>query len=118
LKSKICKRGHNNWSSWTSTNGKVHRYCKSCRQLRARTYSNRKNQAKGSHTKKEFQDKLKRYERCPGCNRKWDEIPHSKGTAKYRITEDHIVPLLEGGSDSIENIQPLCYQCNFKKGHK
>jgi len=53
----------------------------------------------------------------PNCNRKWEEIPSSKGSAKYKITEDHIIPLLEGGTDDIDNIQPLCYQCNFKKGH-
>jgi 5-methylcytosine-specific restriction endonuclease McrA len=73
--------------------------------------------AKGTHTEKEFYEKLKLYDSCPGCNRKWDDIPSSKGSAKYKITEDHIIPLLEGGTDDIENIQPLCYQCNFKKGH-
>lgn len=117
MKNTTCKKGHNNWSTWTSTSGEVQRYCKTCRQLRARNYSKRKLDAKGSHTKKEFETKLATYEKCPGCNRRWEYIPPSKGNAKYTITEDHIKPLLEGGTDDIDNIQPLCYQCNFKKGH-
>ena len=112
-----CGKGHDNWSTWTSTDGTVHKYCKTCRQERAKRYNKRKNSAIGSHTRKEFLDKLKQYERCPRCNRKWEDIPFSKGNAKYKITEDHIIPLLEGGTDDIGNIQPLCYQCNFKKGH-
>ena len=47
MKSKFCGKGHNNWSTWTSTNGKVKRYCKTCRQLRAGTYNNRKDDGKG-----------------------------------------------------------------------
>lgn len=112
-----CRRGHQNWSTWTSTNGKTHRYCKTCRQARAKNYSLRKKNTGGSHTKAEFLKKLEHYVRCPGCNRKWDDIPNSKGKARYKITEDHIIPLLKGGTDDIINIQPLCYQCNFKKGH-
>lgn len=113
----LCGKGHDNWSSWTSTDGTVHKYCKTCRQLRAKTYSERKKSAKGTHTDKEFQEKLKDYNRCPTCKRKWEEIPYSKGSAKYKITEDHIIPLSDGGTDDIDNIQPLCYQCNFKKGY-
>ncbi len=118
MKSKLCGRGHNNWGTWTSTSGKISRYCKDCQRLRAIKYSKSKRNANGRHTKKEFLDKLKLYPHCPRCKRKWSDIPYSKGGAKYRITEDHIVPLLKGGSDNIENIQPLCYECNFKKGHK
>ena len=114
---KPCGKGHDNWSTWTSTSGKVKKYCKTCRQLRAKTYSERKKNAMGSHTDKEFQEKLKKYDRCPKCDRKWDDIPLSKGSARYKITEDHIIPLMRGGSDDIDNIRPLCYQCNFKKGH-
>lgn len=34
------------------------------------------------------------------------------------LTADHVVPLSSGGSDGIENIQPLCIECNTRKGKK
>jgi 5-methylcytosine-specific restriction endonuclease McrA len=32
------------------------------------------------------------------------------------LTVDHIVPLALGGSNTIENVQPLCSVCNGSKG--
>jgi 5-methylcytosine-specific restriction endonuclease McrA len=32
------------------------------------------------------------------------------------LTVDHVVPLALGGTNTIENIQPLCSRCNGIKG--
>lgn len=46
---------------------------------------------------------------CPGCGIK---------EPKIKLGKDHIVALSSGGSNNIENIQPLCARCNLLKGTK
>lgn len=59
----------------------------------------------GSHSAGEWETLKAQYNwTCPSCKRK--DLP---------LTRDHIIPVSKGGSDNIENIQPLCRSCNSKK---
>lgn len=61
----------------------------------------------GRHTLEQFEDLRVEFRgRCVRC---LGEDGHQ---------QDHIVPVYLGGSDGIENIQPLCFGCNFAKGNE
>lgn len=67
----------------------------------------RKNDNGGSFTRDEWVILCAQYEnRCLCC-----------GESKP-LTMDHVIALSSGGSNSITNIQPLCHECNSKKGTK
>jgi len=69
-----------------------------------------KNQARGFFTIGEWELLKKQYSyTCPMCLKKEPEI---------KLTMDHIIPLSKGGSNYIENIQPLCFSCNSRKETK
>lgn len=111
------KCGASDYGLWTSSStGRAHRYCRPCRRVRARTYSGLRIRNGGSHTHTQWLRKLAEYDGCPDCGRRWSEIPQ-RPDRRYRYvwTKDHIVPLNKGGSDSIDNIRPLCYRCNSSK---
>lgn len=60
---------------------------------------------KGTHTQEEWEALLEICEyRCVRCGR--EEVG----------CKDHIQPIYKGGSDAIDNIQPLCRRCNSQKG--
>lgn len=76
-----------------------------CKRRRARLHNNG-----GNHTIKEWESLKSSYNFvCPSCFR---------GEPEIYLTQDHIIPLSRGGMDSIENIQPLCMDCNRKKHNK
>lgn len=39
----------------------------------------------------------------------------SKGTVRQAVVADHIVALVNGGSDTEDNLQPLCQSCHDEK---
>lgn len=79
-------------------------------QFYNRARRNRKNNAAGSHTFGEWELLKRQYgNACRWCGAREPQT---------RLTEDHIIPLSKGGSDFIENIQPLCKSCNSRKYNK
>lgn len=59
---------------------------------------------KGTHTSEEWDEMKGFFGECVICG------------SKENIVKDHIVPLYQGGSDAISNLQPLCSSCNSRKG--
>jgi hypothetical protein len=59
---------------------------------------------RGEFSTKEWRELCAQYEnRCLSCQK------------EARLTPDHVIPLARGGSNTIDNIQPLCLLCNKKK---
>lgn len=70
----------------------------------------RKSMIKGQFLPREWEDLKEKYHFiCPSCGKKEDEMKWNK------LTVDHIIPLSRGGTNTIENIQPLCISCNCRK---
>jgi len=70
------------------------------RRMRVKEYG-------GLHSNGEWETLKAQYDwTCPSCNKKEPEVV---------LTRDHVIPVSRGGSDNIENIQPLCKSCNSRK---
>jgi 5-methylcytosine-specific restriction endonuclease McrA len=64
----------------------------------------------GNHTNEEWvQLKKSCGNKCVSCGRSEVDV---------LLTRDHIIPVFYGGSNNIDNIQPLCQSCNSSKSTK
>ena len=80
---------------------------KAYRDFQKNQWHHRNRSATGSHTFGEWENLKAQYNwTCPCCGGKEPDI---------KLTLDHVIPLSKGGSNNIENIQPLCKSCNCKK---
>jgi len=69
---------------------------------RARQY-----QQGGSFTEQQWLDLKAQYNNMCLCCKRQEPV--------VSLTADHIVPIARGGSSYIDNIQPLCFDCNRRK---
>ena len=84
---------------WRANNPEKARLCTENRRAR-------KINAEGSVSTKEWKELCKKYgNKCLCCG-------------KQEVTMDHIVPLSKGGTNKIDNYQPLCGVCNSRKHNK
>lgn len=68
--------------------------------------------AKGSHTKHEWESLQEALGyKCVKCS------ADAQSLVGGGLTKDHVVPIYQGGDDSILNIQPMCRNCNSGKGN-
>lgn len=73
----------------------------------ARLAKQRRRKAVGTYSFKEWETLLKKYNHMCLCCKQQEPF--------VKLTADHVIPLIAGGVNTIDNIQPLCQSCNSRK---
>ena len=105
------ERAKKNLRKWQAANPeRVNELCRKWRAANpdkvAVTNHARRRSIIGSFTADELKAKFEEHgNKCVHC-----------GTTEQKLTVDHITPLKRGGTNNIDNVQPLCQSCNSRKG--
>lgn len=95
---------------WKVVQAAQHQRHKAYYKQKTRERKMRRENAEGFHTDAEWLAlKAKHAYTCLCCG---------KTEPTISLTRDHVKPLIHGGTDYIDNIQPLCHGCNSKKNDK
>ena len=109
-----CLHGHlldgANTGIYLSGKRKGKHYCRECQRITSRNRTLKRPRIVSKYTSTEWEELKAFYNHtCLCCGRKEPDI---------KLTADRVIPGNKGGSYFIENIQPLCKSCNFKKHTK
>lgn len=101
----------------------VRSYCKKC--VAELATERRESNPEKSKEQKRMAQRKRRATKQGCCDNftacQWEALKKKHGGKCLRcgsrkdLQPDHVVPLSKGGSDSIDNIQPLCGKCNREK---
>ena len=70
----------------------------------------RRAKVEGSYTVGEWYERLLEYDnRCVYCGAAAEDTPEG------RLTPDHLIPIVRGGTGYVDNLVPACLQCNLEK---
>ena len=75
---------------------------------RARGWRLKEARKKGRHTKKEWEEMKDFFDNTCCCC--------MGDSGLFHVEKDHVIPIYQGGSDALYNLQPLCARCNSSKG--
>ena len=82
---------------------------KAHRRIRQAFIDFKKRLAEGSFTYEEWQKKLDEYKNC---------CAYCGKLLGSDMTIDHVIPIVKGGTNDIENLVPCCARCNTRKRAK